>query len=157
MNEARAGGWSDRRGARWLGLALGLAAACGGVPTAPAPPPPGPPPSAARFRILACRGSDEAPQGEIFRVEVTDPTVVAEADALLGRGNVKILYGRLAAGDGGVNPPWSWHFDPASVSFVDVAMEACDGCPGEVEANLGYWFSLGIYCPWTAEVVARER
>lgn len=136
-------------------LALG-AGACGGSssggPTAPEPP------SEAVFRVRACAGSGHAPAGEEFRVLIRDPGLIAEAESLVGAGQQKIVSGRLAPGDGGFNAPWSWHLEPATVELVDIAIELCDGCPSFIEDDPDFWFdSVGRYCPWSTEVVARER
>ncbi len=110
------------------------------------------------FLVSACRGSRNAPDGELFRVLIRDPRIVAEADALVGAGNVKIVSGRLLEGSGGFNQPWSWRLDPDSVRFADVTIELCDGCPSFVESDLEYWLgTVGRYCPWSTEVLARER
>ncbi len=137
-----------------LALALVLAtAACGHreAPTAPA--------GEAVFVVLACRGSLHAPEGERFRILLRDPERIAEADELLRSGSLaRDVAGGLARGDGGFNSPWSWHLVPDSVRFVEGSTEVCDGCPSFLEADLDYWIDVvGNYCPWTSEVVARER
>jgi hypothetical protein len=91
-------------------------------------------------------------------VELRRPDQIAEAEALLAGRSHKILSGVLQRGDGGVNRPWSWHLDPSTVSFAEIAIELCDGCPSFVERDLEYWIgTVGRYCPWTTEVIARER
>src|SRR5438445_4089189 len=115
------------------------------------------PPTDALFVIRACRGSAHAPDGETFRALIHDPTVVAEADLLVGQGNRKIVTGKLARGDGGFNSPWSWHLDPSGLGFTEAALELCDGCPSFVEADLASWLHVGQFCPWSTEVIARER
>lgn len=116
-----------------------------------------PDPSGALFTIRAC-ASEENPEGQIFHALIRDPAVIAEAESLIGAGNQKILSGRLLAGDGGFNAPWSWHLDPDAIGFAEVTIELCDGCPAFVEEELDYWLNtVGTYCPWTTEVVARER
>jgi hypothetical protein len=130
--------------------AVSLAAACKKSATAPD--------GAAVFRVRVCEGSDHAPAGETFRVEIVDPGRIAEAQALVGRGHVQILSGSLRAGTGGVNAPWSWHLAPETVAFADFAIELCDGCPTFIEEDLGYWLdTVGSYCPWSTEIEARER
>jgi hypothetical protein len=109
----------------------------------------------ALFQIRACRGSLHAPAGEVFRVLVLDADQIRLGGTLIGRGNVRIVGGSLAAGDGGFNAPWSWHLDPGSVVFSEGAVEVCDGCPSFVEGDLDYWLRVGSYCPWSAEVEAR--
>jgi len=60
------------------------------------------------------------------------------------------------AGNGGFNTPWNWHLDPDTVSFPEVAIELCDGCPRDVEAA-GVSYGAGTFCPWTAEIVAEQN
>jgi hypothetical protein len=111
----------------------------------------------ALFLIRAC-SSPENPDGETFRALIRDPTVIATAESLVGAGQQQILNGALVAGDGGFNAPWSWHLDPETVGFTDLAIELCDGCPLFIEEDLEYWLDVvGRYCPWSTEVVARER
>lgn len=149
----------NRAGAALAGATLVAAlaaAACGGSssggPTAPEPP------SEAVFRVRACAGSGHAPAGEEFRVLIRDPALIAQAEDLVGAGQEKIVSGRLAQGDGGFNDPWSWHLEPATVELVDVAIELCDGCPSFIEDDPDFWFdSVGRYCPWSTEILARER
>lgn len=110
------------------------------------------------FVIRACHGSDHAPGGEEFRVAIRDPDVIAEAASRIGLGPGRILSGRIVEGDGGFNAPWSWHLDPGSIAFTDVAPEVCDGCPSFLEDDLPYWLgNVEQFCPWGTEVLARER
>lgn len=137
-------------------MVAAAAGACGGGsssgPTAPEPEP------EAVFRVRACAGSTHAPAGEEFRVLIRDPARIAEAEDLVGAGQRKIVSGRLAPGDGGFNDPWSWHLEPATVELVDIAIELCDGCPSFIEDDPDYWLNtVGRYCPWSTEIVGRER
>lgn len=115
------------------------------------------PAEGAVFKIRAC-ASLEDPEGQTFHALIRDPAVIAQAEELVGAGQQQILSGALLAGDGGFNGPWSWHLDPDTIGFSDVTIELCDGCPSFVEENLDYWLGVvGQYCPWTTEVVERER
>lgn len=110
------------------------------------------------FRIRTCTNSIHAPGGETFRILIRDPGVIAQAQSLIGAGDAGILTGALVRGDGGFNQPWSWHLDPDTAHFAETAIELCDGCPSFVEADLDYWVdAVREYCPWSTEVVARER
>lgn len=115
-------------------------------------------PTGAVFQIRVCRGSQHAPEGEVFRVLIRDRDAIRQAQTLIGEGNRRIVGGPLLAGDGGFNQPWSWHIDPDEVGFSEGAIEVCDGCPGFVEADLDYWLNtLGFYCPWSTEVISQQR
>ena len=50
--------------------------------------------------------------------------------------------------DPGVNAPWSWHIDPATLEFADMTIEVCDGLPSYVEDGT---VTSDQYCPWSAE------
>jgi hypothetical protein len=52
------------------------------------------------------------------------------------------------------NSPWSWHFE--EVTFVEAAIELCDGRPSDVE-RAGIQFGGGRFCPWTAIVIPIDR
>ena len=94
--------------------------------------------------------------GEEFRARVTDPEAVAALEARMQGGVEGVVSGRLAAGDGGFNQPWSWHWEPATVHVADLAIEVCDGRPSMVEEDLTYWLqTVEQYCPWGARVVRR--
>lgn len=132
------------------GALLALASACSGGDGGPG--------TTAIFLVRACVGSDKAPLGETFRVRVEDPDLAARLDARVGLGTGAIVSGVPVSGDGGFNAPWSWHLDPSSIALSDNAIELCDGCPSDVEADLAYWIgTVGRFCPWTSEVVRRER
>ncbi len=94
---------------------------------------------------------------EQFRLGLATEAQVAQAEAALTAGRVGVVHGTVVRGDGGVNDGYSWHLDPASVTFPDLAIEVCDGRPrSDVEADLDYWAeTVGVYCPWGARLVAR--
>jgi hypothetical protein len=108
------------------------------------------------FQVRACRGSSRAPDGEVFRILLRDSGAIAQARALIGSGNRRIVAGSLAQGNGGFNAPWSWHLDPDTVRFPEVAIELCDGCPSDVETSGGSWGN-GAFCPWSSEIIAEQK
>jgi hypothetical protein len=91
--------------------------------------------------------------GERFVVRASDPETIQLAEENLQRRNQRFPMGTLRSGHGGFNSPWTWHLDPATVRFVEVAIEVCDGRPSYVEANQS---DFPTYCPWGARVVARR-
>lgn len=107
--------------------------------------------SEAVFLIEAC-------EDQQFRVLIRDADVIAEAEALIGAEQQRIVNGELRRGDGGFNAPYDWHLDPATVAFADATIEVCDGCPERIEDDLDYWIeTVERFCPWTTRVVERER
>jgi hypothetical protein len=110
----------------------------------------GPPEGSAVFELEV--------SGEVFQVAVTDTAEIRRLDARRQSGARGVVSGELRTGNGGVNSPWSWHLEPASVHVADMAIELCDGRPSMVQADLDYWIgTVRQYCPWGARVVARHR
>jgi hypothetical protein len=94
---------------------------------------------------------------EQFAVRAVDQTTREQLTARLQSGSAGVIIGRVAAGDGGFNAPWSWHLVPSSVAVADAAIELCDGTPSYIEAHRDEWMrSVQNYCPWGAKVVARH-
>ena len=90
---------------------------------------------------------------EEFRMRLTDPEAIRLAIENLEGQNSKHPNGPIAAGNGGFNAPWSWHFVPESVRMVDLSIELCDGSPSYVEGHRSDYLASG-YCPWSARVIA---
>ncbi|HSJ09992.1 MAG TPA: hypothetical protein VK928_08760 [Longimicrobiales bacterium] len=97
--------------------------------------------------------------GERFRLAVAEEAQLVRATELLESGAENNLNGSVRRGDGGFNTGYSWHVDPATVTFPDLTMEVCDGRPrSEVESDVDYWVNtVKYYCPWGAKIVARVR
>ena len=90
---------------------------------------------------------------EYFYASITDPTGINQAIALWrGRSNARIPNGSLVCQPVDWNCGWSWHLDPASVRFAEIAAEVCDGRPSYVERNCS-GFGGGRFCPWSALLV----
>lgn len=121
--------------------------------------------------LAACSGDDGStapPQSTgapVFTVQVGPETFKVEATgaaaaalrARMQSGTLGVVIGSLAAGDDGVNRPYSWHLVPSTVAVGDVATEVCDGRPSDVQGNLNYWLStVRHYCPWSAKVVSEQ-
>jgi hypothetical protein len=96
--------------------------------------------------------------GERFRAAVSDTAEIRRLEARMASGEEGVVSGALRAGPGGVNAPWGWHMDPASVHVADMAIELCDGRPSMVQEDLPYWIgTVKQFCPWGAKVVARTQ
>ncbi|MET0460576.1 MAG: hypothetical protein ABW195_15100, partial [Ilumatobacteraceae bacterium] len=91
---------------------------------------------------------------EQFKVELATPELIEHARQLLAGEEVAgIPLGTVVRDDPGVNEPWSWHIDPATLEFADMTIEVCDGLPSFVEDRT---VTSDQYCPWSAEVIAVE-
>lgn len=119
--------------------------------------------------IAACSGADSGTlspsssgtiftiqvANETFKVQASSTTAAAAMRARLAAGSPGVIIGALVRGDGGVNAPYGWHLDPATVSPVDVAAEVCDGRPSDVQQNMTYWITtVRSFCPWSARVIS---
>jgi hypothetical protein len=117
-----------------LAMCAVLAAACGDdTPTSP---------SSMAVATLAVGG-------ETFRVALTTAEQIAAARAAQGGAQARIPIGRVVLGSE-INTGWSWHLE--EVTFVEAAIELCDGRPSDVE-RAGVQFGGGRFCPWAATVV----
>ncbi|MGG7463201.1 hypothetical protein [Plantibacter sp. YIM 135347] len=86
-----------------------------------------------------------------YSIELTTDEQVGHAVELMnGSEEGRIPVGKVEPGDGGVNAPWTWHIDPKTLEFADVAIEVCDGLPRYVEDGT---VTSEYYCPWNAKVV----
>ena len=89
---------------------------------------------------------------ETYKIELTTPELQQHArDLLAGEDVASIPNGVVVRDDPGVNAPWSWHIDPASLEFADNTIEVCDGLPSYVEDGT---VTSDRYCPWSAEIVS---
>jgi uncharacterized protein (TIGR03437 family) len=98
------------------------------------------------------------PRHDLFVVKLTDPVKIQQArDILSGKASPKGIQGRIVKQAVPWNPPWSFHFDPPSVSFFDFAIEVCDGSVGYVESFLadagGAFLPGNIWCPWSSRLL----
>lgn len=113
--------------------------------------------------LAACGGADPQPSSvtlvfrmrnqpatEEFRYLTTAPELIARAREQMSLpADKRTLFaaGSIAAGNGGHNQPWSWHF--TSLTLTQVSIELCDGRPSMVEAGLDYWLNtVKSFCPW---------
>jgi hypothetical protein len=101
----------------------------------------------------------EAPDGGPQRLTVfsTREAFAVEAERLADAGTTRIPVLDLRAGTT-VDSQWSWHADPDTTDFADAAIEICDGCPADIEADTAYWLgSVRRFCPWGASVTRVTR
>jgi hypothetical protein len=123
----------------WLSAML---IGCGG--TAPAEQPTAMPAGV----VVTVRVAD----AEEYRIHLSDPDDIGIAQKLLaGEVAPRIPNGRVVRGEADINVGYSWHIDPDSVEFADIATEVCDGRPSDVERGL---VTSDRYCPWSAKVIA---
>lgn len=97
--------------------------------------------------------------GKPFIVKMTDAEDIDHARALLDGSTDQMphILGRIVKRSAPYNPRWSFHLDPRSVTFFDVAIEVCDSSIPYLEDHLdeaGGPFLPGSYwCDWSSRLV----
>jgi len=84
----------------------------------------------------------------VVQLEITNSEGLQQADDLLRSGAAQWALGTPRRGDGGFNSPWTWHIDPATVTFAEVTIEACQVAASMVDDDLDYWINFGQVCIW---------
>ena len=85
---------------------------------------------------------------DVVRLDITNAEGLAQAGGLLGSGEGRWALGTPKRGDGGFNAPWTWHIDPATVTFAEVTIEACQTAMSAIDDDLDYWIGFGQVCIW---------
>ena len=103
-----------------------------------------------------------ATEADTFVIALTDPAIIAEARALAsGREPSKHVTGLVVAEAVPYNAPWSFHLDPASISFAEMSIEVYDAATSYVEEHLaevgGAFLPGRRWCPWSSRVVEEVK
>jgi len=93
-----------------------------------------------------------------FFIALTDPDTIKHARGVLsGSGGAPHLMGEIVKSTADYNPDWSYHVQPESITFFEVAMEVCDAAIGYVEDHLadagGDFLPDCVWCPWESKLV----
>lgn len=122
------------------------------------PPAPKKPPFIGRFAMPASGLSKQE------KIAIAVSSLQAKKDLIelyYGKSNKKIPNGLLVDDRPGKNPydkKWSFHFDPDTVQFAEVAIELCDARPSFVQANLDQWLrDVKRYCPWDLQLSSIDK
>ena len=99
-----------------------------------------------------------ATDADTFVIALTDPAVIAEARAQAnGHEPSKHVTGLVITEAVSYNAPWSFHLDPASISFAEMSIEVCDAATSYVEEHLeevgGAFLPGRRWCPWSSRVI----
>ena len=109
---------------------------------------------AAYFQL---RDASDAPQP--FIIELIKPDLIRHARAILAADEKEEIHiqGTVEKSSVSYNEGWSYHVDPASISFFSNAIEVCDATMVFVEENLddvgGSTLPNRHWCPWTSELI----
>jgi len=93
-----------------------------------------------------------------FIIELTDDRKIAHARRILSgeETNETHVHGVIRKTAASYNPRFSFHLDPASISFFAQAIEVCDANMMYVEDHLdeagGAFLPGGHWCPWDSRL-----
>lgn len=92
-------------------------------------------------------------------IKITDPATIQHARNLL-RGTTQErphVAGKIVKSPAPYNRKWSFHLDPASITFFELAIEVCDASIPYVEEHLdevgGAFLPGNRWCPWSSRLV----
>ena len=92
-----------------------------------------------------------------FVIEIVDPARIDEARKIISSKSSKGVMGTVVPKSASYNPPWSWHLNPATISFFDMATEVCDCNVDYLEEHLseigGAFLPNSSWCPWGSRLV----
>lgn len=104
----------------------------------------------------------EAPDKTVnrFVFKLEDAARIDEARSILAGngGNKRSVQGIIVKSRAPYNPQWSYHLDPPTISFFEMAIELCDANITYVEEHLdevgGSTLPRGHWCPWSSRLTA---
>lgn len=93
-----------------------------------------------------------------FIFELTDENRIAHARRIISgeEKNRVHVHGRIMKSKQPYNPIWSFHLDPTTIDFFEMAIEVCDASMAYVEDHLdevcGAFLPGCHWCPWSSKV-----
>ena len=99
------------------------------------------------------------PDDVAFAIMLADPVKIQEARDIANGVQVhKVrVMGTIIKAPAPYNPPWSYHLDPESIEFFEVAVEVCDAHPQYVEEHqdevCGAFLPGCVWCPFGSVVI----
>lgn len=94
-----------------------------------------------------------------FVIELHDAAKIAHARRILaGQEHSCVgIQGTIIKSSAPYNPDWSFHLDPESIDFFELAAEVCDASICYVEQHLeevgGATLPDSHWCPWSSRLV----
>jgi hypothetical protein len=116
-------------------------------------------PAASRAETAAYFEFDYPPAPDKMVFRLTDPERIQQArDILSGKEKDRIhVMGRIVKRQAPYEPRWSFHIDPDTVTFFEMAIEVCDAGIRYTNDNLdeaGGAFLPGLFwCPWGSRLL----
>jgi len=97
--------------------------------------------------------------GDKFIINLSDAKKIEWAREIIRNNEPLSIMGKIVKVQADYNPAWSYHLDPATIEFFEIAVEVCDASARYVEDNLdavgGGFLPGNIWCPW-GSVLTRE-
>jgi len=93
-----------------------------------------------------------------FVIKLTEPDKIQHARDLLSGATQEMIsiMGTVVKQKADYNPYWSYHLEPTSITFFDLAAEVCDATMRYVEEHLdevgGSFLPNNQWCPWGSEL-----
>lgn len=93
-----------------------------------------------------------------FVFAVDDPAIAQEARRIIAdpSSTKRQVSGTIVPTRAWYNPSWSFHLDPNSISFFELAAEVCDANVTWVEDNLAIIGGSALpgmhWCPWSSKL-----
>ncbi|WP_449434469.1 BP74-related protein [Pseudomonas putida] len=100
-----------------------------------------------------------APGEKDFIIKLTTEENIAHARRILGGEEQHSIHvmGRIKKYTESYNKDWSYHIDPETIRFFDVAIEVCDATANYLEDHLdeacGAFLPGCYWCPWSSKLV----
>jgi hypothetical protein len=105
--------------------------------------------------LFEFKGSDA---NDRFVIKLTEQNKIQHARDLLSGAtqDMKSIMGTVVKQTADYNPDWSYHLEPTSITFFDMAIEVCDATMRYVEEHLdevgGSFLPNNQWCPWGSEL-----
>jgi hypothetical protein len=103
-------------------------------------------------------GMAYGPEDQPFVIKLVQPDKISLARRILaGEENEKVhVMGKIIKRPVEYNPGWSYHLEPESIQFFQVAIQVCDAPTRYVEDHLdevgGAFLPGGFWCPWRSKL-----
>jgi len=96
---------------------------------------------------------------DFFTFQLLDPLKIAKARDIVSGKETRFVHpqGTIIQKTASYNPKWSYHFDPDSIEFFEMAIEVCDANMKYVEEHLdevgGAFLPNSHWCPWNSTIL----
>ncbi len=95
---------------------------------------------------------DSEKGGDKFIINLSDAKKIEQARKIIQNKEPLSIMGKIIKTQADYNPAWSYHLDPATIEFFEIAVEVCDANARYVEDNLDAvgsdFLPRNMWCPW---------